>query len=146
VLEEKGYSVFFQDWDFRGSFIEQMHQASLRAGRTLALVGEAVGAAPPDQLVGARLAGQPVGPGVAGEPVVVGRAAEVLDPGQAVTTDSRAEAVPGEEGVAAEPIELGQTHTEQGCGWRDPSGPFSFPHRGSKPTLAAGSCLRGCGS
>ncbi|MGZ8880428.1 MAG: toll/interleukin-1 receptor domain-containing protein [Halobacteriota archaeon] len=40
VLEEKGYSVFFQDWDFRGSFIEQMHQASLRAGRTLVVLSD----------------------------------------------------------------------------------------------------------
>jgi tetratricopeptide (TPR) repeat protein len=40
VLEEAGYSVFFQDWDFRGSFIEQMHQASLRAGRTLVVLSD----------------------------------------------------------------------------------------------------------
>lgn len=40
VLEENGYSVFFQDWDFRGSFIEQMHQASLRAGRTLVVLSD----------------------------------------------------------------------------------------------------------
>jgi hypothetical protein len=40
VLEEKGYSAFFQDWDFRGSFIEQMHQASLRAGRTLVVLSD----------------------------------------------------------------------------------------------------------
>src|SRR5690349_3612919 len=38
VLEEARYSVFFQDWDFRGSFIEQMHQASLHAGRTLVVL------------------------------------------------------------------------------------------------------------
>ncbi len=31
VLEANGYPVFFQDWDFRGSFIEQMHQASRNA-------------------------------------------------------------------------------------------------------------------
>src|SRR5512135_458797 len=40
VLEEKGYSVFFQDWDFRGSFLEQMHQASRRAGRTLVVLSD----------------------------------------------------------------------------------------------------------
>ena len=40
VLEEKGYSVFFQDWDFSGSFIEQMHQASQRAGRTLVVLSD----------------------------------------------------------------------------------------------------------
>jgi TIR domain len=40
VLEEAGYSVFFQDWDFRGSFIEQMHQASLRTERTLVVLSE----------------------------------------------------------------------------------------------------------
>ena len=31
VLEEAGYSVFFQDWDFRGNFIEHMNRAHLRA-------------------------------------------------------------------------------------------------------------------
>src|SRR3954471_22327666 len=41
VLEENRHSVFFQDWDFRGSFIEQMHQASLRAGRTLVVLSNA---------------------------------------------------------------------------------------------------------
>src|SRR3954466_8010394 len=41
ILEANGYSVFFQDWDFRGSFIEQMHQASLRAGRTLVVLSDA---------------------------------------------------------------------------------------------------------
>lgn len=40
VLEEAGYSVFFQDWDFKGSFIEQMHQASLHAGRTLVVLSD----------------------------------------------------------------------------------------------------------
>ncbi len=40
VLEEAGYSVFFQDWDFRGSFIEQMHQASLRSARTLVVLSD----------------------------------------------------------------------------------------------------------
>ena len=40
VLEEAGYSVFFQDWDFRGSFVEEMHQASLRSARTLVVLSE----------------------------------------------------------------------------------------------------------
>jgi formylglycine-generating enzyme required for sulfatase activity len=40
VLEEAGYSVFFQDWGFKGSFIEQMHQASLRTGRTLVVLSD----------------------------------------------------------------------------------------------------------
>src|SRR3954466_1313231 len=41
VLEANGYTVFFQDWDFRGSFIEQMHQASMRAERVLVVLSEA---------------------------------------------------------------------------------------------------------
>ena len=40
VVEEAGYSVLFQDWDFKGSFIEHMHQASLRAGRTLVVLSD----------------------------------------------------------------------------------------------------------
>jgi internalin A len=40
VLEEAGYSVFFQDWDFRGSLIEQMDQASRRAERTLVVLSD----------------------------------------------------------------------------------------------------------
>ncbi|MGZ9107162.1 MAG: toll/interleukin-1 receptor domain-containing protein, partial [Rhodoplanes sp.] len=40
VLEEKGYSVFFQDWDFGGSFIEHMHHASMRAERTLVVLSD----------------------------------------------------------------------------------------------------------
>jgi hypothetical protein len=40
VLEANGYPVFFQDWDFRGSFIEQMHQASLCAERTLVVLSD----------------------------------------------------------------------------------------------------------
>lgn len=40
VLEANGYPVFFQDWDFRGSFIEQMQQASLRAKRTLVVLSD----------------------------------------------------------------------------------------------------------
>src|SRR5687767_11810921 len=40
VLEEAGYSVWLQDWDFRGSFLEQMHQASLRSARTLVVLSD----------------------------------------------------------------------------------------------------------
>src|SRR3712207_6043699 len=40
VLEANGYSVFFQDWDFHGSFIELMHQASLHAERTLVVLSD----------------------------------------------------------------------------------------------------------
>ncbi len=40
VLEQGGYSVFFQDWDFRGSFIEQMHQATQRTERTLVVLSD----------------------------------------------------------------------------------------------------------
>src|SRR3954447_7271200 len=38
VLEENRHSVFFQDWDFRGSFIEQMHQAALRSKKVLVVL------------------------------------------------------------------------------------------------------------
>src|SRR3954453_7249712 len=41
VLEANGHGVLFQDWDFRGSFVGQMHQASLRAGRTLVGLSDA---------------------------------------------------------------------------------------------------------
>ena len=40
VLEENGYSVFFQDWDFRGSFVEQMDQAHRRAQATIAVLSD----------------------------------------------------------------------------------------------------------
>jgi hypothetical protein len=40
VLEEAGYSVFFQDWDFHGSFIELMHHASLCTERTLVVLSD----------------------------------------------------------------------------------------------------------
>jgi hypothetical protein len=40
VLEENGYSVFFQDWDFRGNFVEQMNRAHARARRTLAVLSD----------------------------------------------------------------------------------------------------------
>ena len=40
VLEQAKYSVFFQDWDFRGSFVEQMHQATLRTERTIVVLSD----------------------------------------------------------------------------------------------------------
>src|SRR3954469_4408409 len=40
VLEEAGYSVFFQDWDFRGNFVEHMNRAHQQADRTLAVLSE----------------------------------------------------------------------------------------------------------
>ena len=38
TLEENGHSVFFQDWDFKGSFIEQMDRAHRETRRTLAVL------------------------------------------------------------------------------------------------------------
>src|SRR3712207_9134663 len=41
VLEEAGYSVFFQDWDFcGGNFVEQMSRAHAQARRTLAVLSD----------------------------------------------------------------------------------------------------------
>jgi hypothetical protein len=40
VLEEAGYTVWFQDWDFRGNFIEHMHRAHSGADRTIAVLSE----------------------------------------------------------------------------------------------------------
>ena len=40
VLEEAGYSVFFQDWDFRGSFVEEMDQAHRRTRSTVAVLSD----------------------------------------------------------------------------------------------------------
>src|SRR4051812_23304693 len=40
ALEANGYSVIFQDWDFHGSFVEQMHQASLHTSRVLVVLSE----------------------------------------------------------------------------------------------------------
>ena len=40
VLEEAGYSVWFQDWDFRGNFVEHMNRAHARARRTLAVLSD----------------------------------------------------------------------------------------------------------
>jgi hypothetical protein len=40
ILEEAGYSVFFQDWDFRGNFVEHMNRAHSQAQRTLAVLSD----------------------------------------------------------------------------------------------------------
>jgi hypothetical protein len=40
VLEEGGYSVFFQDWDFRGNFVEHMNRAHSQAHRTIAVLSD----------------------------------------------------------------------------------------------------------
>jgi hypothetical protein len=40
VLEEAGHSVFFQDWDFRGNFVEHMNRAHAQARRTLAVLSD----------------------------------------------------------------------------------------------------------
>src|ERR671928_986477 len=38
VLEEKGYSVFFQDWDFKGNFVLEMDRAHAQSRRTIAVL------------------------------------------------------------------------------------------------------------
>jgi len=38
VLEETGYSVFFQDWDFAGNFVLEMDRAHQNSRRTLAVL------------------------------------------------------------------------------------------------------------
>src|SRR5690242_14885524 len=40
VLEEVGSSVFFQDWDFRGNFVEHMNRSHTQAHRTLAVLSD----------------------------------------------------------------------------------------------------------
>jgi tetratricopeptide (TPR) repeat protein len=40
VLEEAGYSVWFQDWDFRGNFVEHINRAHAQAHRTLAVLSD----------------------------------------------------------------------------------------------------------
>jgi TIR domain len=40
VLEEAGYSTWFQDWDFRGNFVEHMSRAHAQAHRTLAVLSD----------------------------------------------------------------------------------------------------------
>jgi hypothetical protein len=39
-LEEAGYSVWFQDWDFRGNFVERMERAHAQSDRTLAVLSD----------------------------------------------------------------------------------------------------------
>src|SRR4051812_37889328 len=38
VLEEAGYSVFFQDWDFTGNFVLEMDRAHAQSRRTVAIL------------------------------------------------------------------------------------------------------------
>ena len=38
VLEEQGYSVFFQDWDFKGNFVLEMDRALQLSRRTIAVL------------------------------------------------------------------------------------------------------------
>src|SRR3982750_1359861 len=38
VLEEAGYTVFFQDWDFTGNFVLEMDRAHTRSRRTIAIL------------------------------------------------------------------------------------------------------------
>lgn len=40
MLEESGYSVWFQDWDFRGNFVEHMQRAHQKADRTLVVLSD----------------------------------------------------------------------------------------------------------
>lgn len=38
ALEEAGYSVFFQDWDFKGNFVLEMDRAHTQSRRTIAVL------------------------------------------------------------------------------------------------------------
>src|SRR4051794_34651553 len=38
TLEGVGYSVFFQDWDFKGNFVLEMDKAHRRSRRTVAVL------------------------------------------------------------------------------------------------------------
>jgi hypothetical protein len=38
ALEEAGYSVFFQDWDFKGNFVLEMERAHTQSRRTIAVL------------------------------------------------------------------------------------------------------------
>src|SRR3954451_233011 len=38
VLEEAGYTVFFQDWDFKGNFVLEMDRAHAQSRRTVAVL------------------------------------------------------------------------------------------------------------
>lgn len=41
TIEEAGYSVWFQDWDFRGNFVLEMDRAHTRSRRTIAVLSPA---------------------------------------------------------------------------------------------------------
>lgn len=79
ALEANGYSVIFQDWDFRGSFIEQMHQASLRARHTLVVLS--------DNYLQSEFARSEAWAALAGDPV--GRADRVVPVKVGPTSDNR---------------------------------------------------------
>src|SRR3954467_10782549 len=38
ILEEAGYSVIFQDWDFKGNFVLEMDRAHTQSRRTVAIL------------------------------------------------------------------------------------------------------------
>jgi hypothetical protein len=40
VLEEAGYRVFFQDWDFKGNFVLEMDRAHTQSRRTIAILSQ----------------------------------------------------------------------------------------------------------
>src|SRR3712207_6660063 len=40
VLEEKGWSTWFQDWDFRHNFVEHMNEANRRSRWTIAVLSD----------------------------------------------------------------------------------------------------------
>ena len=40
LLEEKGYSVWFQDWDFRHNFVEHMDEAHRKSAWTVAVLSD----------------------------------------------------------------------------------------------------------
>ena len=40
MLEEAGYTVWFQDWDVGGNFVEQMNRAHAQANRTLVVLSD----------------------------------------------------------------------------------------------------------
>lgn len=72
-LEDAGYSVFLQDWDFRGNFIVEMDKAHRFAKRTIAIISDsymASGFAAAEW--SARLAQDPAGKGDLLIPVKVG--------------------------------------------------------------------------
>src|SRR5271165_2596013 len=40
VIEEHGYTVYFQDWDFRGNFVEHMDRAQRSCQRTISVLSD----------------------------------------------------------------------------------------------------------